>query len=142
MAAVLAGGGPPRVVAVDGHGGSGKTALAERLHRLTPGSAIVHTDDVAWCHSRFGWDDLMIDGILRPLRAGQDVHYQPPAWKPRGRDGHIDVPAASTAVFIEGVGASRRELAGLLDAAIWVQADFDEAKRRGLVRDRELQGTD
>jgi uridine kinase len=132
----------PRVVAIDGRGGAGKTSLTMRLHRAMPGSAVVHTDDVAWWHSRFGWDDLMSDGILLPLRAGQDVDYQPPAWKQRGRHGRLTVPATSTTLLVEGVGAARRELTHLVDVAVWVQSDFDLAKRRGLLRDTHRDGTD
>ncbi|MBU2667396.1 hypothetical protein KOI35_28180 [Actinoplanes bogorensis] len=124
-----------RVVAVDGRGGSGKTTLAERISREHPGSVVVHTDDIAWWHSRFGWDDLMAGGVLRPWRAGQDVRYQPPAWAPRGRTGYVEVPADASLLIVEGCGASRRELAGLIDTAVWVQSDFDEAKARGLRRD-------
>ena len=132
----------PRILAVDGRGGSGKTTLADRLRQVLPGAAVVHTDDVAWAHSRFGWDDLMLAGILAPLHAGQDVHYQPPAWQPHGRSGYINVSADASTVVIEGVGAARRQVAHLLDVAIWVQSDADGAKRRGLRRDMADQGID
>lgn len=125
----------PRLVGVDGRSGSGKTTLAERLRSACPGAEVVHTDDIAWWHSRFGWDDLMIAGVLQPLQRGQAVHYRPPAWTNRGREGHITVSAQAPLVIVEGVGAGRRELVDLLDAVIWVQSDFDEAERRGLLRD-------
>jgi hypothetical protein len=102
----------------------------------------VHTDDVAWNHSRFGWDDLMIDGILTPFRAGLDVRYRPPAWAPNGRTGEIVLPAATSTLIIEGVGASRREYADRLDFAIWVQSDYEEARRRGVERDMARDGND
>ena len=132
----------PRIVAVDGRGGGGKTTLADRLLRVLPGAAVVHSDDVAWHHSRFAWDDLMITGVLAPLHAGRGVHYQPPAWPGRGRDGHIDVAADAHTVLIEGVGVSRRTLAPMLDVAVWVQSDYGEARRRGLRRDMLTQGLD
>lgn len=132
----------PLVVAVDGRGGSGKTTLAARLRRLLPAAAVVHTDDVAWWHSRFGWGDLMIAGVLEPLYAGRGVRYRPPAWDTRGRPGHIEVPAAARVVLIEGVGASRRTLADRLDVAVWVQSDYGEAKRRGIDRDMRTRGLD
>ena len=132
----------PLVVAVDGRGGSGKTTLAARLRRLLPAAAVVHTDDVAWWHSRFGWGDLMIAGVLEPLHAGRGVRYRPPAWDTRGRPGHIEVPAAARVVLIEGVGASRRTLADRLDVAVWVQSDYGEAKRRGIDRDMRTRGLD
>jgi hypothetical protein len=126
--------GRPGIFAVDGRSGSGKTTLAERLRTAVPGAEVVHTDDIAWWHSRFGWHDLMVEGVLEPLHRGQSVHYQPPAWRSRGRAGHIDVSAMASVVIIEGVGAARRELAHLLDAVVWVQSDFAEAERRGIVR--------
>jgi uridine kinase len=125
----------PRIIAVDGRGGGGKTALADRLRRVLAPAAVVHSDDVAWEHSRFGWDDLMIDGVLRPLHAGRPVHYRPPAWRSHGREGHIDVPADTATVILEGVGVARRSLHPLLDVVIWVQSDFGEARRRGVRRD-------
>ncbi|BAL90004.1 hypothetical protein AMIS_47840 [Actinoplanes missouriensis 431] len=134
--------GRPLLIAVDGRGGSGKTTLAGRLAERIPGSAIVHTDDVAWWHSRFGWADLMTTGVLDPLRAGAAVRLRPPAWERRGRDGQITVPAGCRAVLVEGVGASRRDLAHLFDVAIWVRSDYAEAERLGLLRDLGLKGVD
>lgn len=127
--------GRPRIIAVDGRGGGGKTALAERLRRALPPAAVVHSDDVAWGHSRFGWDDLMLDGVLRPLHAGEAVRYRPPGWDHDHRDGHLEVPAGLSTVIVEGVGVSRRSLTAWLDAAVWVQSDFAEARRRGIARD-------
>lgn len=125
----------PRIIAVDGRGGSGKTVLAERLRRLLTPAAVVHSDDVAWAHSRFGWDDLMIDGILEPVRAGRGAHYRPTGWIKDGREGHLDVPADATTLILEGVGVSRRSLVPLLDVAVWVQSDYIEARERGVRRD-------
>jgi hypothetical protein len=124
----------PRIVAVDGRSASGKTTLAERLRTAIPDAEVVHTDDIAWWQSRFGWDDLMIDGVLEPLHRGHSVHYQPPAWASRGRAGHIDVSARASVVIVEGVGAARREMTDLLDAAVWVQSDAREAERRESLR--------
>lgn len=130
------------VVAVDGRGGSGKTELAHRLAGLL-GGAVVHSDDVAWWHSRFGWDDVMIEHVLEPVRAGRPVRFRPPGWEPRGRTGWIEVPAGVRPVFIEGVGVSRRSLFPLVDTAIWVQSDHETARIRGLARDaRERPGDD
>jgi len=122
----------PRIVAVDGRGGGGKTTLAGRLCRVMAPAAVVHTDDIAWAHSRFGWDDLMLNGVLGTLHAGREVHYQPPAWQLNGRTGHIDVAAGASTVIVEGVGASRRQLANLVDVVVWVQSDFDQARRLGV----------
>jgi hypothetical protein len=132
---VLAQLGRPRILAVDGRSGGGKTTVARRLAAAVPGATVLHTDDVAWYHAFFDWADLMRDGILAPLRAGEDVAYRPPAWDERGRDGAVTSSGASPLVIVEGVGIGRRELAGYFDALVWVQTDADEARRRGLARD-------
>jgi hypothetical protein len=127
--------GRPRVLAVDGRSGGGKTTVALRLAAAVPAATVLHTDDVAWYHAFFDWADLVRDGILAPLRAGRDVAYRPPAWDERGREGAITASAASPLVIVEGVGIGRRELAEYVDALVWVQTDEVEARRRGLARD-------
>lgn len=124
-----------RVVAVDGRGGGGKTTLAQRLAGCVPDSAVVSTDDIAWNHSIFDWAGPMIDGVLCPYRAGSAVVYRPPGWVRHGREGAVEVADTVRLLIIEGVGASRTELAPWLDASLWVQSDFAEAERRGLARD-------
>ena len=124
-----------RVVAVDGRGGGGKSTLARRLAAVQPDAAVVSTDDIAWNHSIFGWADALVDGVLRPYRAGSAVYYRPPGWVRHGREGAVEVADSVRLLIIEGVGASRRELAEWLDAACWVQSDFAEAERLGLIRD-------
>jgi len=103
----------PAVLAVDGRSNNGKTTLAARIREAMPGSAVVHTDDIAWWHSRFGWADLLIDGILVPVHRGQAVSYRPPRWTEHGRDGAIEVPIGCPLLIIEGDGAGRREAANL-----------------------------
>jgi hypothetical protein len=122
------------VLAVDGRSSSGKTTLATRAQAAVPGSVVIHTDDIAWWHSRFGWADLLLDGILMPVHRGEPVAFRPPAWAEHGRGGSIDVPVSCRLLIIEGVGAGRRETARLVDALIWVQADRREAERRSLAR--------
>lgn len=133
-----AAGGPsgrPRVVAVDGRGASGKSTLAARLHRLVPRSVVVHTDDLAWHEPLFGWGHLLADGVLRPLREGRALAFRPPQWVARGREGAIEVPAGTDLVVVEGTGAGHAEHVGLVDATVWVQADFGLAEERGIARD-------
>ena len=124
----------PAVLAVDGRSSSGKTTLAGRLRDAVPGAAVVHTDDIAWAHSRFGWDDLLVSGVLRPVRSGQGVSYRPPRWDEHQRPGAIEVPAGAPLLIVEGVGAARCEVTGLIDAAIWVQADEREIEHRSRAR--------
>jgi hypothetical protein len=134
--------GRPVIVAIDGRSNGGKTSLAARIGEAVPGSALVHTDDIAWAHSRFGWDDLLIEGILVPVHRGDAVSYRPPRWAEHSREGSIDVPAGCPLLIIEGDGAGRREVAPLIDALIWVQSDERQAERRRLARDRDPDALD
>jgi hypothetical protein len=52
----------------------------------------------------------------------------------RSGRGSILVPAGCPVLIIEGVGAGRSEVSGLIDALVWVQADQQEAERRSLAR--------
>jgi hypothetical protein len=122
-------------VAVDGRSGGGKSTLAQRLSDAVPDSTVVHVDDIAWHAPMFGWTELLVDGVLGPLRRGEEVSYRPPAWDLHSRSGLIAVPAGRSLVIVEGVGAGRRELSELIDCLVWVQSDYAEAERLGLARD-------
>jgi hypothetical protein len=124
----------PVVLAIDGRSNAGKTTLAARIGRAVPGSVVIHTDDIAWKHSRFGWDDLLIGGILEPVHQGRAVSYRPPRWVEHGREGSLEVPADCPLLVVEGDGAGRREVAGLIDFLVWVQSDEREGERRVLAR--------
>jgi hypothetical protein len=126
--------GRPVVLAVDGRSNNGKTTLAARMAKVVPGSAVIHTDDIAWRHSRFGWADLLIEGVLRPAHRGDGVAYRPPRWIEHGREGQLTVPAGCPLLIVEGVGAGRAEAAPLIDSLVWVQSDAAIADRRGLER--------
>lgn len=126
--------GRPAVVAVDGRSAGGKSTLAARVVDSVPHAYLVRTDDVAWWHSFFDWVELMRTGVLEPLRAGSAVDFTPPAWTERGRQGAIVVPPDARLVVVEGVGAGRRELADLVDATIWVQAEESVRWSREAVR--------
>lgn len=62
----------PMVIAVDGRSGAGKSTFAARLAEVIAGVAVVRTDDIAWYHSFFGWNDLVRNGVLEPVRRGEE----------------------------------------------------------------------
>lgn len=124
----------PAVLAVDGRSNNGKTTAAARIGEMVPEAVVIHTDDIAFEHSRFGWADLLVDGILVPARQGQAVRYRPPKWDEHGREGSLEVPAGCPLLIIEGDGAGRREVAHLIDTLIWVQADGRQVARRAAAR--------
>lgn len=135
-------GGEARIViAVDGRSAGGKSTLTTRLAAAL-GAQVVHTDDVAWWHDFFAWDDLLIGGVLEPYLAGEAVAFRPPAWQERGREGAIAIPPDCCVILVEGVGASRRSLVPYLSAAVWVQSDWPLAEARGIARDMRTERPD
>ena len=118
------------MLAVDGRSSDGKTTLAGRLAAAVPGAVVVHTDDVAWWHAALDRVELLVDGVLAPVRRGAAVSYRPPNWDERGRPSAIEVPVGASLVVIEGVGAGRRELTGLVDGVVWVQSPGRYARCR------------
>ncbi len=126
--------GRPLILAVDGRAGSGKSTLAERLCLAHPNATVVHTDDLIG-HSFFGWTELLIQGVLRPLWMGGAARYLPPCPDLNGRRRPITVAVGTDLVVVEGVGASRSDLRPWIDGSIWVQADVHEAERRWVDRD-------
>jgi hypothetical protein len=116
-------------VAIDGRSSSGKTTLARRIAEVIPATVVVHTDDIAWFHSRFGWADLAVR-VLQTARSGEPLSFRPPACDERHREGAIVLPRGTRLLLLEGVGSSREELAHLLDGRLWVQADRAATDRR------------
>lgn len=138
LTTLCAGAAAPVVIGIDGRSGSGKSTLAADLAAQAAHIAVVHTDDVAWHHSFFDWDDLLVDGILAPLRRGRlPIAFRPPAWEQRHRLGSIDVPAGTRLVLVEGVGACRRRLQPWYDASVWVETEADLAYRRVVARNAD-----
>jgi hypothetical protein len=127
--------GRPRVIAIDGRGGAGKTTLAERLCEVVPHSFIVHTDDVAWNHAYFDWAGVLAENVLKPLHRGEAVNFRPDAWIEHGRQGSIVVPAGADFIWVEGTGIIRAELFPWLDASLYLQGDLDEQERLLAARD-------
>ena len=126
----------PVLVAVDGRSSSGKTSLSGRLAAALPRAAVVHTDDLAWHHAVLDWTDLLVDGVLTPVREGRKVRFRPPAWETRGRAGAVVVPSGLTHLLVEGVGVARAGHAGSFDVCLWVETP---AAAR-VARDRERLG--
>ncbi|MEU6256992.1 hypothetical protein [Streptomyces sp. NPDC047043] len=127
--------GRPRVIAIDGRGGAGKTTLAERLHKVVPNSATMHTDDIAWNHACFDWGAVLVENILQPLRRGEAVDFRPDAWIALDRPGSITIPAGADFIWVEGTGTIREAFAPWLDASVWMQGDLDEQERLLVARD-------
>ncbi|WP_246036439.1 aminodeoxychorismate synthase component I [Sinomonas susongensis] len=130
----------PSVIAVDGRSGAGKTSLAVELaaalreHRTV---ALVHLEDLYP-----GWDGLArgiercAADVLAPLRRGEPARWRAWDWL-AGAEGEERVTEPAEIVVLEGVGAGAKQLRGVGDAVVWVEAPAGERRRRALERDGE-----
>ena len=126
--------GRPSLVAVNGHSSSGKTTLARRLAAALPKAAVLHTDDLAWHHGVFSWDELLRDHVLPTVRAGEPLDYRPPQWQARGRTDSIALPGGLRHLFVEGVGASQASIRAEYDLVFWVESEEPTRFARDRVR--------
>ncbi|GAA2265364.1 hypothetical protein GCM10010232_67000 [Streptomyces amakusaensis] len=139
--------GPVRLVAVDGHAGSGKSTftarLREALARLPGPEApvpvpvpVLHLDDLASHEELFDWTGRLFDQVIGPLARGADARYAPYDWNERRFTPARALPTAPV-VLIEGVGAGRRALRPHLAALLWMERDAEDSWLRGRRRDGE-----
>jgi energy-coupling factor transporter ATP-binding protein EcfA2 len=110
----------PRLVAVDGRAGSGKTTFATRLGRLLPAAVVIEIDDfLNWSDLDDWWPRLEKEAIA-PLLAGP--HTSSPA----------TLPLPTTRRRKSSCSARRIELAEWADAprrADEHQADVSQGQR-------------
>ncbi|CAM5580220.1 hypothetical protein GCM10010329_76350 [Streptomyces spiroverticillatus] len=131
--------GPVRLIAVDGHAGSGKSTFAGRLADALGGAPVLHLDDLASHDALFAWTDRLRAQVLEPLARGERARYAPYDWTHR-RFGpeRYELPPAPV-VVMEGVGAGRRELRPLLAHLLWMDLDAERSWARGRERDGTAQ---
>jgi uridine kinase len=136
------------VVAIDGHGASGKSTIAAAV-AATVGAALVHTDDffrqpvgggrVSALAAYYDWERLRAEA-LEPLRAGRVARFRRFDWA------HGDVPVEpvtvepvtvepvtvepAAVILLEGVFSAAPELADLVDAAVLVETPEPVRLRR------------
>ncbi|MFE2043607.1 uridine kinase [Streptomyces sp. NPDC059477] len=126
--------GPVRLIAVDGHAGSGKTTFAGLLAEALGGAPVLHLDDIASHAELFGWTGRLLDQVIAPLARGEDARYSPYDWHARAFGTPRALPVAPV-VIVEGVGAGRRALRPYLARLLWLDVPHGTAWARGRTRD-------
>lgn len=134
----------PRVFAIDGVAGSGKTTLASQLQLDLPGSQVVHMDDLY-----SGWKDPLsqdlirrvCDEILNPFLKGHEVIYRKFNWHQGVFDETIRISPTQT-LLLEGVGAAQSAFRKTLSRIIWVEIDPESGFKRVIARDGEKVKTE
>jgi uridine kinase len=137
------------VVALDGHGASGKTTIARGVVAAT-GAALVHTDDffrerraslptgAAPLADYYDWPALRTQA-LEPLRAGRPATFPRRHWEEPESAGREIVIEPRSVVVLEGVSAATPELADLVDRCVLVATPESERLRRlhGRIADQD-----
>ncbi|MEU5209356.1 hypothetical protein [Streptomyces sp. NPDC020742] len=126
--------GPVRLIAVDGHAGSGKSTFTGRLADALGGAPVVHTDDLATHEELFAWDKRFRTQVLEPLSRGGTARYGVYDWV-RGEFTEERVLAPAPVVLVEGVGTGRRALRPWLACLLWMELASDHSWERGQLRD-------
>lgn len=126
--------GGVRLVAVDGHAGSGKSTFAGRLSAALGGAPVIRTDDLATHEELFAWDERLMARVLRPLARGRTARYDVYDWVRREFVDGAEVPPAPV-VLLEGVGTGRRALRPSLSCLLWMEMSRDASWERGRLRD-------
>jgi hypothetical protein len=130
--------GPVRLIAVDGHAGSGKTTFAARLARALGGAGdevpVLHLDDIASHTEPFDWTGRFRSQVLEPLSEGRAALWSPYDWTARSFTAPRALPAAPV-VVIEGVGAGREALRPWLARLYWMEREAGDSWLRGRRRD-------
>lgn len=131
--------GPVRLVAVDGHAGSGKSTFARGLAGALGGAPVLRLDDIASHDQMFDWTERLRRQIIVPLSHGETAHYETYDWDARRFGPELRSLPPAPVVLIEGVGAGRRALRPFLARLLWMEVPRGEAWGRGRHRDGAAQ---
>ncbi|MEU0301671.1 hypothetical protein ABZ252_19735 [Streptomyces sp. NPDC006175] len=126
--------GPVRLIAVDGHAGSGKSTFADRLAAALGGAPVLRLDDLATHEELFAWTDRLRAQVLGPLSRGEPARYAPYDWTAR-RFGPPRTLDPAPVVLIEGVGAGRTAVRPFLAGLLWIEGESAASWEQGRLRD-------
>ena len=130
------------VIAISGHGGSGKTTLAKKLavEFGVADNQIVGLDNLHAKNYEQTTDLLelsdwpVIFELLSSIRTRKRLKYKTRDWK--GVEGIKEVPKPSL-IIIEGVRLLRAETKPYFDLSIWIDCPLDLASKRAKDRNRK-----
>ncbi|TPV42305.1 uridine kinase family protein [Bacillus dicomae] len=135
------------IIGIDGCGGAGKSTLVNKIKSNFSTVTIVHMDDFYLPSTKivnenptnksigadFDWKRLLQE-VLDPISNGVEGCYKRYDWETDSLVESLIVPANGI-VIIEGVYATRQELAEVYDLKIWVNCTRETRIKRGIARD-------
>lgn len=122
-------------IAIDGHGGSGKSSLAEYLSNKLH-AEVIHTDDFASWDNPTDWWPLVIESIFEKIENGEKAlsYSRSKWWKDHNPEPVKDQPVTNI-MILEGVSSMRKEFAPYISLSIFVDTPRDLCLERGIKRD-------
>ena len=121
-------------VAIDGHGGSGKSTFAELLGERLKAS-VIHIDDFAGIDSPPSWWSKIIERVFMPVSTGaKTITYKPESWDDSHHPEPVTLPVTPI-IILEGVSSSRSEFIEFVGFRIFVDTPKDICLKRGIERD-------
>lgn len=122
-------------IAVDGHGGSGKSTFAKWLAKKLE-AELIHTDDFAGWDNPLNWWPNVIEQVFKPIANGATkISYQPASWWENHHPEPVENQPVSKVMILEGVSSSRREFDDYVSVRIFVDTPKEICLQRGIERD-------
>ena len=122
-------------IAVDGHGGSGKSTFAKLLAEKL-NAQIIETDYFASWNNPLDWWPLAIKHVFEPIMNGATtLNYPRSKWSQDSNpDPIVDQPVTKF-MILEGVSSLRKEFRDYISFGIFVDTPKDVCLQRGVERD-------
>lgn len=129
--------GRVNLVAIDGHSGSGKSSVANRLASLLQAPIVAMDDFISWGDLETWWPRFE-EQVLQPLARGERGRYQCRDWESDYFGSSLKewkTVDRAPIILLEGCGSSRQAIAQQLTLVIWTDAPAEVCFARSLERD-------
>lgn len=127
--------GKVKLIAIDGHGGSGKSTVAKLLAEKLNAEIIQIDDFTGWDRPK-NWRASMVDLVFTPITEGAtQLSYRRAKWWPNHEPQPVVNQPVSPVMILEGVTALRKEFRPYISLGIYVEAPSEISMQRGIERD-------
>ncbi len=122
-------------IAIDGHGGSGKSSLAQLLAKQLH-AQIIHTDDFASWDNPIEWHTTLIEKVFLPIQQGAtNLSYERSKWWDNHDPKPVQNQPVTNIMILEGARSLRTELRKYISIGIFVDTSREVCLERGIERD-------
>jgi uridine kinase len=133
--------GKTTFIAVDGHGGSGKSSLAQLLAEKLY-AEIIHTDDFASWDNPTEWHPILTEKVFLPIQRGATtLSYERSKWWDNHHPEPVQNQPVTNIMILEGVSSLRIELREYISLGIFVYTPREQCLERGIIRDMQTGKT-